>query len=128
MRSRLRWSFQLDARCTSHPRPETGATMSRATRPLAVVLAALLPLACGPSGQNQSNGPGDLISVSVALDIVPTGVQCLRLTIAMGALVERQLFPVTAGQSTRLQVTGLSAGPATFSGDTFDFPCNAVTG
>jgi virginiamycin B lyase len=100
--------------------------MSRATRPLALVLAGLFPLACGPSALE--GAPGDTVSVSVALDAAPAGVQCLRLTITMGATVERQLFPLVAGQSTRLQLTGLIAGPATFSADAFNDPCNSVTG
>ena len=103
--------------------------MSRATRPLAVLLAAFLPVACGPSGLNGDGSGGDVDSVSVELTVVPpTGVQCLRLTIVMGAKVERQLFPVSAGQNTRLVVGSLSPGPATFSGDTFDLACNTVTG
>jgi len=100
--------------------------MSRATPPFALVLAALLPLACGPSALDTA--PGDTVSVSVALDAAPTGVQCLRLTITMGATVERPLFPLVAGQSTRLQLTGLIAGPATFSADAYNDPCNTVTG
>jgi len=100
--------------------------MSRATRRLAVVLAVLLPLACGPSALD--GAPGDTVSVSVALDAAPAGVQCLRLNITMGATVERQLFPLVTGQSTRLQLTGLIAGLATFSADAFNDPCGAVTG
>ena len=99
--------------------------MSRA-RALAVVLAAALPLACGPSALE--GAPGDTVAVSIALDAAPAGVQCLRLTITMGATVERQLYPLTAGQSTRLQLTGLIAGPATFNADAFNDPCSAVTG
>jgi len=75
-----------------------------------------------------NDAPGDTVAVSVALDAAPAGVQCLRLTITMGATVERQLFPLTAGQSTRLQLTGLIAGPATFNADAFNDPCAAVTG
>ena len=100
--------------------------MSRASRPVALVFAALLPLACGPSALDAA--PGDTVSVSVALDAAPAGVQCLRLTITMGATVERDLFPLVAGQSTRLQLTGLIAGPATFGADAFNDPCSAVTG
>jgi virginiamycin B lyase len=101
--------------------------MSRAMRFLAVLLAASFPLACGPSAQS---GGGDSVdSVSVELTVVPpTGVQCLRLTITMGAMVERQLFPVSPGQNTRIQVGGLVAGPASFSGDAFDLACSTVTG
>jgi virginiamycin B lyase len=99
--------------------------MSRA-RALVVVLAAALPLACGPSALE--GAPGDTVAVSVALDAAPAGVQCLRLTITMGATVERQLFPLTAGQSTRLQLTGLIAGPATFNADAFNDPCPSITG
>jgi len=86
----------------------------------------VLPVACGPSALNEA--PGDTVAVSVALDAAPAGVQCLRLTITMGATVERQLFPLTAGQSTRLQLTGLIAGPATFNADAFNDPCGSVTG
>jgi len=100
--------------------------MSRASRPVALVFAALLPVACGPSALDAA--PGDTVSVSVALDAAPAGVQCLRLTITMGATVERELFPLVAGQSTRLQLTGLIAGPATFGADAFNDPCSAVTG
>ena len=100
--------------------------MCRVTRPLAVVLAAVFPVACGPSALQDA--PGDTVAVSIALDAAPAGVQCLRLTITMGATVERQLFPLTAGQSTRLQLTGLIAGPATFSADAFNDPCPSVTG
>ena len=100
--------------------------MSRASRPVALVFAALLPLACGPSALDAA--PGDTVSVSVALDAAPAGVQCLRLTITMGATVVRDLFPLVAGQSTRLQLTGLIAGPATFGADAFNDPCSAVTG
>jgi len=100
--------------------------MSRATRLVPLVLAAAFPLACGPS--SLESAPGDTVAVSVALDAAPAGVQCLRLTITMGATVERQLFPLTAGQSTRLQLTGLIAGPATFNADAFNDPCPSVTG
>ncbi len=103
--------------------------MSRATRPLAVVLAALLPLACGPSALTGGTDPGDPSSVTAELTVVPpTGVQCIRLTITMGTAVERQLFQVSPGQRSILQVGGLFPGPASFSGDTFDLACSAVTG
>ncbi|HZW88763.1 MAG TPA: hypothetical protein VFF12_06760 [Myxococcaceae bacterium] len=101
--------------------------MSRATRSLAMLLAASLPLACGPSGQNGDESPADSISAELTV-VPPTGVQCIRLTITMGALVERQLFGVSPGQNSRIQVTGLVAGPATFTGDAFDLPCSNVTG
>ena len=101
--------------------------MRGATRSIAVLLAALLPVACGPS--DLTGGPGLTDSVSVELTVVPpSGVQCLRLTITMGARVDRQLFPLSPGQSTRLQVGGLVPGPATFSGDAFDAACSTITG
>lgn len=101
--------------------------MSRATPVLAALLATLPLLACGPSSLNGGGDPVD--SVSVELTVVPpTGVQCVRLTITMGAMVERQLFSVSPGQSTRIQVGGLVAGAATFTGDAFDQACGTVTG
>ena len=105
--------------------------MSRAVRRLAVVLAAFLPLACGPSPSTAGGDGvgGDVDSVSAELDAVPpTGVMCLRLTVVMGATVQRQLFSVVPGQTTRFELTGLAAGPATFSGDAFNAACSAVTG
>ena len=107
--------------------------MSRATRTLALVLAAVLPPACGPQalsvGDGPSGGGGHISSVTAELDAVPpTGVQCLRLTIVMGATVERQLYSVVPGETTRFQVSGLATGPATFSGDAFNAACSAVTG
>ena len=98
----------------------------RATRFLTLVLAAVLPFACSPATDEITDG--DVATVSIELHIVPAGVQCLRLTIATGAKVERQLRPVTAGQSTRLLIGSLSAGMATFTGDAFDLACDAVTG
>ena len=103
--------------------------MTRATRPLAVVLAALLPLACGPSGLGGNGSGPDVNSVSAELTVVPaSGVQCIRLTITMGPTVDRQLFSVSPGQRTILQISGLAPGPATFNGDAFDLACSAVTG
>jgi len=98
--------------------------MSRATR---LILAALVPLACAPSDPSTTSG-GDVASVSIELHVVPAGVQCLRITAATAARVERQLFPVTAGQTTRLLVGGLPAGLVTFNGDAFDSPCSDVNG
>jgi streptogramin lyase len=101
--------------------------MHRALRTVVVVLAVVLPTACGPSGLTGGNGSPD--SVSAELTVVPAaGVQCIRLTITMGPTVERQLFSVTPGQNSRLTVGGLFPGPATFSGDAFDLACSAVTG
>src|SRR5262249_11639784 len=91
------------------------------------LLAASLPLACGPSGHNGDESPVDSISAELTV-VPPTGVQCIRLTITMGALVERQLFGVSPGQNTRIQIGGLVAGPATFTGDAFDLACSSVTG
>ena len=101
--------------------------MSRATRLLAVLLAASSPLACGPSERDGGEATPDSISEELTV-VPPTGVQCIRLTITMGALVERQLFGVSAGQNTRIQVGGLSPGPASFTGDAFDLSCGTVTG
>lgn len=101
--------------------------MSRATRLLAVLLAASSPLACGPSERDGGEATPDSISAELTV-VPPTGVQCIRLTITMGALVERQLFGVSAGQNTRIQVGGLSPGPASFTGDAFDLACSTVTG
>jgi virginiamycin B lyase len=101
--------------------------MSRAKR-LLTLLGALTPLACAPSDPNAPGGGGDVASVSIELHQVPTGVQCLRITASTGARVERQLFPVTAGQSTRLLVGGLPAGMVTFNGDAFNSACPDVNG
>jgi virginiamycin B lyase len=102
--------------------------MSRAMRPLTLALAVFLPLACGPSGQNMP-GSFNLGTESAELHVVPpAGVQCLRLTAATASKVERQLFPVSAGQDTRLLVGGLPAGVVTFNGDAFDLGCSAVNG
>src|SRR5205814_9833652 len=89
----------------------------RATPFLTLVLAAVLPLACSPATDEITDGTA---SVSIELHIVPTGVQCLRLTASTGSRVQRQLCPVVAGQSTRLLVGGLPAGMVTFNGDAFD--------
>src|SRR5262249_61205368 len=90
------------------------------------LLAASLPLACGPSGHNGDESPVDSISAELTV-VPPTGVQCIRLTITMGALVERQLFGVSPGQNTRIQIGGLVAGPATLTGDAFDLAGSSGT-
>jgi virginiamycin B lyase len=100
----------------------------RRTRRLLTLVGALLPLACGPSGLNMPDGV-DVGSVSAELHVVPpAGVQCVRLTAATASKVQRQLFPVSPGQDTRLLVTGLPAGVVTFNGDAFDLNCSDVNG
>lgn len=101
--------------------------MSRATRSLTLVVATLL-LSCAQSQEVTGTMGDGVASVSIELHIVPAGVQCLRLTASTGARVERQLFPVTAGQSTRLLVGGLPAGMVSFNGDAFDLDCDLVNG
>jgi streptogramin lyase len=91
------------------------------------MVGAVIPLACGPS--NQIPGGFHLGTVSAELHVVPpAGVQCLRITAATASKVERQFFPVSAGQDTRLLLTGLPSGVVTFDGDAFDLNCNDVNG
>ena len=102
--------------------------MSGANRLLAVVGAAVIPLACGPSAQSVPGG-FDLGTETAELHVVPpSGVQCVRLTASTTSKVERQLFSVFPGQDTRLVVSGLPSGSVTFDGDAFDLACSDVTG
>lgn len=71
--------------------------------------------------------PQDTATVQLALTNVPANVQCVSLTVAGSATIER-LLPVTTGQSSVYNVAGLPAGNAQFGALAFEAPCNALAG
>jgi len=67
--------------------------------------------------------------VEVALTMIPSGIQCVKITVLVGSqTVNPPLITVTPGASSAsLNVGQLPAGNGTFTGSAFNVACSAVT-
>jgi len=72
----------------------------------------------------------DVTDVEIALTTVPTGIQCVRVTVMAGTTtLAPQSLPVTGGASSAsLNLGQLPVGAATFNGAAFNATCTTVTG
>jgi hypothetical protein len=86
-----------------------------------VVVAALLA-AVGCSNADSDSQAEDTGRVELALVVVPTDVQCIRI-VATGTRVREQSFNVMSGQMSVLSMNGLPVGSVTFTGDAFAGGC-----
>jgi hypothetical protein len=88
---------------------------------------ALAGVGVGCTGADPAGEPGDHGVARLALAAVPDGVACLSVT-AAGTRTVTRLFPVSPGQPTVLNLTGLPVGNVEFTGAGFAAGCDAVGG
>lgn len=86
--------------------------------------------AAGCTSDSAAGAGGDVNTVEIALSVVPSGVQCVRVTATVGTqTVTPPLTTVAAGSSSaNISIGQLPAGNATFTGAAFNLPCAMVTG
>lgn len=94
----------------------------------AVGFGAIGAVACGaagdPVGQAGIEGAG---TAQIAVTSTPSDVSCIRIT-AVGGTTKSTNFPVTAGQSTTLTMTGVPTGTVSFSGKAYGVACGSISG
>jgi alpha-tubulin suppressor-like RCC1 family protein len=97
-----------------------------------LMLGALASLAlpgCGGSDPSSSYASGDerLGQVSLAITTVPSGVQCVQVTVT-GPPTVTKTFSVTSGTSTigSLSLGNVTLGSDTISGQAYTVPCASI--
>jgi hypothetical protein len=102
--------------------------------PLAIAALAFALCACGsgsPSGSGSgSPGGGEATGeVSLAVTVVPPGVQCIQIT-ATGSTTVSQSFAATpgAGTSASLSLGELPLGSVAITGQAFNAACASIAG
>jgi hypothetical protein len=100
----------------------------KGNRALFFFAVAMLSLHCGsgtPSGGPSAENTG---SISLKITTVPTGVQCIQISV-LGSTLVTENFPVTSGtSSTNLSLGQLPLGQVTVNGQAFAAACTAISG
>jgi hypothetical protein len=93
--------------------------------------AALAAAGCGPPAGGDlgvDEGGGGVADVEVALSVVPSGVQCVKVSVSVAGQTTTQLLTVAAGASSAsLSLGQLGTGSATFNGSAYTLACASVT-
>jgi hypothetical protein len=86
------------------------------------ILTLTVALACSACGEPDEVDTG---SARIALTQAPPGVGCVAI-VAQGTRTLRRSIDVTAGVSTRFDMTGLPTGVVSLTGNAFDTACSRV--
>jgi hypothetical protein len=104
--------------------------MQRLAVGLVISLLSVGFAGCGQQsgGGGSPAGDGDVASVEVALSVVPAGVQCVKVSVAVaGGQTITQLISVSSGSSSAsLSLGQLPIGSATFNGSAYNITCGSV--
>jgi hypothetical protein len=100
----------------------------KGNRALFLVVVAILTLHCGsgtPSGGPSGETTG---SISLKITTVPSGVQCIQISV-LGSTLVTENFSVTSGSSSsNLSLGQLPLGQVTVNGQAFAAACTAISG
>ncbi|HEY2512921.1 MAG TPA: hypothetical protein VGI39_18770 [Polyangiaceae bacterium] len=88
-------------------------------------LALLLPALAGCSAAPSDSSKEAIGTVNVAIEKVPTDVTCIEIDV-VGLNTITQRFPVKAGASSVLNVTGLPLGSIDISGQAWNGTCQNI--
>jgi hypothetical protein len=75
----------------------------------------------------QGGGEDDVGSAQLEIQVVPSGVQCIRINLTAGSASRSSAFSVQAAQAASFSIPSIPSGTAVFSGEAFDLPCSSVT-
>ncbi len=115
---------------SADPHPNESLEMDMKFTVSRVTLATLIGVvgACAGDPTGTFNPDEAYESVTIAIEVAPTGVACVQVTAAVAGQTVTQNLGVAAGASTlKLALGVLPAGKGTFSGKAFAAACSSVT-
>ena len=94
-------------------------------RLFSVLVVPLAAVSCsGGDKQSDESSPG---MAQIAITQVPTDVQCIQI-LAQGSRSVVQVYSVTSGQSSVLNMASLPTGTVQFSGNAYSTACSNIAG
>jgi hypothetical protein len=94
-------------------------------RALFVVFGALVLSGC--SHTVHADGEGEVGSARLEIQVVPSGVACIRVNVSAGGSSRSMTFNVQTADKASFSIPSIPAGTATFSGEAFMQACSQVT-
>jgi hypothetical protein len=99
--------------------------MGESARFCAFIFASAALAACSHSVQGGAEG--EVGSARLEIQVVPSGVQCIRINLTAGGASRSNTFSVQAAQTASFAIPSIPSGSAVFSGEAFNLPCAQVT-